>query len=468
MFLFNVSSLRPSEKLLSAEIHLFKRRLRRWTRAPGVELVLYQVAPHFLSQIGKITVLEASKPGWQWYDVTTAVGRCLAGRELRKPYVFGLSFRSTRGNKVRPLPLKKFGRHHSMPFLVVYSNETEAVNFEQLDHLAGRLFPQNKGEKLSEEEISTDELSGRDQNGREDFNIRESNEIFRESRGRKENETKISEFEERDKTVAVASSSEDSTTRKLPPEFQGVDKGPETSASPKTDPASLKPAVLHHFENRNKGLKRLHIKKRSIRSNEIPTDPADYEKYLKRQKKLRSKQHSSVIRARKASKLAGTDQNKPRLLPSPDVYAKYQRRQKKEDERRRRKNRRKRKKKKHRSQFLPSTSQRELRTPSKWDSPKEDKSRSPPQDRTGETVSSSEGSGVCGRRKLVVDFADIGWEDWIISPKYFQAHYCAGECTFPLTKVGFVRSVLSYIVLEIPKEKYETQTFNSSTVDVIW
>ncbi len=42
---------------------------------------------------------------------------------------------------------------------------------------------------------------------------------------------------------------------------------------------------------------------------------------------------------------------------------------------------------------------------------------------------------LCGRRRLSVDFADIGWADWIISPRSFEAHYCAGACPFPITKV---------------------------------
>ncbi|KAF6108893.1 growth differentiation factor 10 [Phyllostomus discolor] len=43
---------------------------------------------------------------------------------------------------------------------------------------------------------------------------------------------------------------------------------------------------------------------------------------------------------------------------------------------------------------------------------------------------------VCSRRYLKVDFADIGWNEWIISPKSFDAYYCAGVCEFPMPKVG--------------------------------
>ncbi|XP_076193618.1 bone morphogenetic protein 3 isoform X3 [Aptenodytes patagonicus] len=42
----------------------------------------------------------------------------------------------------------------------------------------------------------------------------------------------------------------------------------------------------------------------------------------------------------------------------------------------------------------------------------------------------------CARRYLKVDFADIGWSEWIISPKSFDAYYCSGECQFPIPKGG--------------------------------
>ncbi|XP_060747250.1 growth/differentiation factor 10b [Tachysurus vachellii] len=42
---------------------------------------------------------------------------------------------------------------------------------------------------------------------------------------------------------------------------------------------------------------------------------------------------------------------------------------------------------------------------------------------------------VCARRYLRVDFADIGWSEWILAPKAFDAYYCAGTCGFHMPKV---------------------------------
>lgn len=46
----------------------------------------------------------------------------------------------------------------------------------------------------------------------------------------------------------------------------------------------------------------------------------------------------------------------------------------------------------------------------------------------------------CSKRNLRVDFADIGWSEWVIAPKAFDAYYCAGTCGFPMPKVGAQRS----------------------------
>ena len=44
---------------------------------------------------------------------------------------------------------------------------------------------------------------------------------------------------------------------------------------------------------------------------------------------------------------------------------------------------------------------------------------------------------TCGRKSLHVDFGDMGWKNWIISPKSFDAYYCSGLCQFDTMKVKF-------------------------------
>ena len=42
------------------------------------------------------------------------------------------------------------------------------------------------------------------------------------------------------------------------------------------------------------------------------------------------------------------------------------------------------------------------------------------------------GTENCRRHKLYVDFADVGWNDWIVAPPGYDAFYCHGDCPFPL------------------------------------
>ncbi|KAF0756164.1 protein DVR-1 [Aphis craccivora] len=52
---------------------------------------------------------------------------------------------------------------------------------------------------------------------------------------------------------------------------------------------------------------------------------------------------------------------------------------------------------------------------------------------TGDTITFTS-VDQCRMEKLVLNFADIGWEDWVIYPKGFETNYCAGSCLFPLGK----------------------------------
>ncbi|XP_055299922.1 protein decapentaplegic-like [Sitodiplosis mosellana] len=42
-----------------------------------------------------------------------------------------------------------------------------------------------------------------------------------------------------------------------------------------------------------------------------------------------------------------------------------------------------------------------------------------------------EGRELCQRKPLYVDFSNVGWDDWIVTPNGYDAYYCHGECRFP-------------------------------------
>uniref|UniRef100_A0A3B5AQZ8 Bone morphogenetic protein 2-like n=1 Tax=Stegastes partitus TaxID=144197 RepID=A0A3B5AQZ8_9TELE len=59
----------------------------------------------------------------------------------------------------------------------------------------------------------------------------------------------------------------------------------------------------------------------------------------------------------------------------------------------------------------------------------------------------------CQRVPLFVDFDEIGWSGWIISPRGYNAHHCKGSCPFPLggglraTNHATVRSIMHALKL---------------------
>lgn len=41
----------------------------------------------------------------------------------------------------------------------------------------------------------------------------------------------------------------------------------------------------------------------------------------------------------------------------------------------------------------------------------------------------SSGVSECCRERLFVSFADLGWDDWIVQPRGYHAHFCRGSCS---------------------------------------
>lgn len=37
----------------------------------------------------------------------------------------------------------------------------------------------------------------------------------------------------------------------------------------------------------------------------------------------------------------------------------------------------------------------------------------------------------CRRHAMRVDFANVGWNDWIVAPAFYEAFHCKGECKYP-------------------------------------
>ncbi|KAG9480729.1 hypothetical protein GDO78_012278 [Eleutherodactylus coqui] len=78
----------------------------------------------------------------------------------------------------------------------------------------------------------------------------------------------------------------------------------------------------------------------------------------------------------------------------------------------------------------------------------------PAPNRTRMTRALQEGGYLpCQRHPLYVDFEEIGWSGWIISPRGYNAYHCKGSCPFPLgqnmrpTNHATVQSIINALKL---------------------
>ena len=59
-----------------------------------------------------------------------------------------------------------------------------------------------------------------------------------------------------------------------------------------------------------------------------------------------------------------------------------------------------------------------------------------PDDHFNDRHRSTAADDTCKKKRLRVNFADIGWGEWIIAPEFFDAFYCDGFCSFPMSRVS--------------------------------
>ncbi|KAL4239221.1 Bone morphogenetic protein 3 [Mactra antiquata] len=323
MFVFNLSSLASTEKIISAEIHIEKRKIR-YNRKSSFELLLHEISPQKTILRGEM-LIRPDTYGWQLFDVTNTIKSCFHGDKTSAPNSFGLNFKVIKPHGNLMVYLKRFVSQHSVPYLIVYSNDMQNVDLEQFDKLSDQMYKFNNEKSPIKDDSNVDII--------------------------------LPERTKRNKRSVMDNS-----------------------------------ADIPIYQSRARSL--------SILTNEIPEDPADYDRpYPINIKTIQT--HPGMLQTRKESRHRLTD---PSLIPYPGEYV---------EKRRRKKMKNKRKKGKRRKNHL------EL--PKEWED-------------LQELAEEEKSTNLCSKKKLVVDFNDIGWGEWIISPKSFKAHYCSGACTFPLTK----------------------------------
>ncbi|XP_074647688.1 uncharacterized protein LOC141903468 [Tubulanus polymorphus] len=495
IFLFNLSSVLPSEKVFSAEIHLYKKQMKTRRMGSDISLIMFDVSKVNLNTLGDVFI-SSKTYGWQIYDVTRALQTCLRVKSRRREHLFGLMFRSGGGNPNVDIPLKKFIRHHSKPFLIIYSNDTQNLTIDHIDphfkpkdlielnkQLAETGFP--GGDDVSSEESATiDNETIPPKHKGQGRNSKKQRHFFFDEKlldpilnrkieapgkgkgvvritvnrddkklamvGHEDNENR--EFSPGDfENVETAhkadkTETEKETKKKLPPKNENRDIDKEVvSIIPGEEPGKnlimigpvgkpipfkkTKTKAKFDYEDsymvkeppvadeprdetsKTKGEASRSRKRRSIIDNEIPEVPA-VDLYSQRHRGYSIPiTHPGMLQGRRSRNRKHRNKNRgdSKLIPFPDSYETDRRRN-----RNRKHSRRKNKNRYHKSKTLPNF----------WSHGR----------RKNEAWPDNQNEQLCAKRKLQVDFADIGWGEWIISPKSFEAHYCGGSCPFPLTK----------------------------------
>ena len=370
-----------------------KSRLNR----SGNFLRLHVVAQTHITEGGDVR-MHSGGYGWQSYDVTSVVEDCISPRK-RKPDILAVSFASKKGDrKPHRVALESFLDHVTMPFLIIYSNDTQNIT---LDHVDPRIGPGDMNEDIIDPEFGYDSTKRhRKKKGRRrriGLDISSSVEGVDDVKGKEQhpkNDTHTSGHNKKRHSETIQRQRRSILDNEIPE--SPVD--PVESDPPFNMPRSH-PGILHsRLTSRHKD------ESTTSNSEDVDNDEDDDETIVVDGWK---KNTNTEKKGKQNNKLDTSN-----LIPYPDEFMKRKRRRKN-------RNRNHRRRQNHHRRRLP--------LPPAWEA----------ELARDENLPSVNGRDqLCSMRKLAVDFADIGWSDWIISPKSFEAHYCAGQCPFPLTKVS--------------------------------
>ena len=128
MFIFNLSSITASERLLSAELHIYKRKVKS-SRRKAFHLKLHELSQGSLSDLGS-RMLAARSIGWQAADLSAQLTTCL--HHATSLLVVSV-LASNRDGQLRRVNLNRMSSHLSTPFLVVFSNEAQNISVDHIE-----------------------------------------------------------------------------------------------------------------------------------------------------------------------------------------------------------------------------------------------------------------------------------------------------------------------------------------------
>jgi len=456
----------------------------------AIVIIVYELAPNYLREVSSFRLPEAaSRPGWHTFDITTAVKDCFsedqtvkpqksAGSEEKmtetvSPKVIAVSFVEERNGRSgvtgRPshgasrLLLSRFYHRLSRPFLMLFTKERRRTDAAPDENL------QEYEERMEEEDLSESGRSGKSHHrnnpesssGKDTWKWDFDDQVANQHHGAKKpknknskNKNKTGTFNNRNKTWNKTRNNETASEIVRPPASSKKHlltfNGSASNASARRLGTGDR---LVKIQNVSKKLNKRN--RRHIFDNEIDGVDDDSERFYFKNETLIAlrfnvpeyslfyKPESSTTSPLFHAKTRSTSR-----IPALNAQPKERRTETFGGHNRQRHRQRKVKGQKEppsaRGPLLRDQLMQEYNT-TNGSHRQNHKNKNGGDD---VNVKFGRGRGMkpgaawaaarrerCGLRRLVIDFADIGWSERVISPKSFEANYCDGSCPFPISQV---------------------------------
>ena len=463
MFIFNLSSVESDEDLVHGDVHIFKKRRRL---GMTISVTLYELAPYYVTQLGTRDV-SSTDAGWFTFSVSDAVKSCLSVRR-KLPHILALSFTklNSRG-KQRPLRMSGFLRQMTRPFLVVYTNSS--LNLTH-DHVTARLpvrtrlsntFHDPESGRLEKfdprKKSKSPKTQASQRYGNAYMNERPSvvniPYLVKPSANYVQSSTmNVNPNNKQPDTNRTASSPPSDTTSastnaNLAASLASVvaptpaDRAQDAlqPGKPKQSHKSIKMEILarrQELDRKHNSLRQRFV--RSLSDNRLPQDSVLQQPTRQAQLPADNNNHQQMLASNSAEQqdnsdaAAQTDDVDP--TSKVDVFSdEYVRTQylpqlaERDSNNKNRKSRRRQQPSGSENQRARNNAQQHtLPYPEDWD-----KQQLNDFNAVKPVYTSPFSHTSCHLERQTLDFADIGWSEWIIEPRSFLSNFCAGSCGYP-------------------------------------
>lgn len=454
MLIFNLTGLKSTEQILQSKLYLLKRRKPKGgkKREQFHFRLNIRCLPNTTSNHHIDISLARQKPEWHSYDISESVVSCRQTRKGKESLLgLTLEIKRSRGNN-RPIAFKRLIKPSSQPFVLIFSEDSQNLTLSAPTSTTERVY----------EEIGDLLRARANEEGflPQGYRLPQFINSTHRHRGRRSSENSSVLINTKSKLQTTANNpflkySTSNLNKYIQKHFISISEKFNFSKNTRSDIVKLLQHIIdnvryslsvnkatHHFSETYKVVTEMQNKSSSIRPMLLKnqhtnlTDSTDLlkvltplmeQKFHKQESNRHKDQHTVITKGRskrdvydsllystevKDSDTADAAAKTIQVIDKnqdSDIFPKSRKRNRKRKDQ---KGSRKRKKKKRRNQKL-------LFWWTRYDS----------------RLQSEDLKQMCQRKSLTVEFSQLGWDEWIIAPKSFNAYYCAGSCTFPVIKV---------------------------------